>query len=323
MTLHHIVTDFWSLGILMRELGALYEAEKSGTTLDLAPLPVEYTDYARWQTEMLAGDEGERLWSYWQEKLAGELPVLDIPADAPRPLAQTFRGASESIVFDAKLTEELKALSQTQGTTLYMTLLAAFQALLYRYTGQEDLLVGSPTAGRSRAELASLAGYFVNPVVLREDLSGNPTFKEFMERVRRTVLDAFAHQDYPFSLLVERLQPVRTSIYPPLFQAMFVLQKAHQQDDALASFALSEEGARMNLGGLEVESIALEQRVAQVDLTLVMAEMEDGLAASLQYNTDLFEPSTIRQMLGHLESILRVASATPDARLAAMPSAER
>ena len=181
------------------------------------------------------------------------------------------------------------------------------------------MLVGSPTAGRSRAELASLAGYFVNPVVLREDLSGNPTFKEFMERVRRTVLDAFAHQDYPFSLLVERLQPVRTSIYPPLFQAMFVLQKAHQQDDALASFALSEEGARMNLGGLEVESFTLEQRVAQVDLTLVMAEMEGGLAASLQYSTDLFESTTIRQMLGHLESILRIASAAPDERLAAFP----
>ena len=319
LSLHHIVTDFWSLGILMRELGALYEGETSGATLDLAPLPVEYSDYARWQTNMLAGDEGERLWSYWQEKLAGELPVLDVPADAPRPLAQTFRGASEGIVFDAKLTAELKALSQAQGTTLYMTLLAAFQVLLYRYTGQEDLLVGSPTAGRSRAELAGLAGYFVNPVVLREDLSGNPTFKEFMGRVRGTVLDAFAHQDYPFSLLVERLQPVRTSIYPPLFQAMFVLQKAHQQDDALASFALSEEGARMNLGGLEVESITLEQRVAQVDLTLVTAEMEGGLAASFQYSTDLFEPSTIRQMLGHLESVLRVASATPDARLAALP----
>jgi acyl-CoA synthetase (AMP-forming)/AMP-acid ligase II/acyl carrier protein len=178
LALHHIVTDFWSLGILVRELGALYEAEKSGTTLDFAPLPVEYSDYARWQTEMLAGDEGERLWTYWQEKLAGELPVLDIPADAPRPLAQTFRGSSESIVFDSKLLAELKALSQTQGTTLYMTLLAAFQVLLHRYTGQEDLLVGSPTAGRSRAELADLAGYFVNPVVLREDLSGNPTFRE-------------------------------------------------------------------------------------------------------------------------------------------------
>jgi non-ribosomal peptide synthetase component F len=246
---------------------------------------------------MLAGSEGERLWSYWQKQLAGELPVLNLATDRPRPSVQTFRGASESFKLSAELTKELKALSQNNGATLYMTLLAAFQTLLHRYTGQTDILVGSPTAGRNWVDLSNLVGYFANPIVLRADLAGDPTFESFLCSTRQVALDAFKHQDHPFALLVERLQPVRDPGRSPLFQAMFVLQKAHlRKEEALVSFALNESGAQMDLDGLLMESVVLEREVAQFDMTLVMAETAGTLSASFQYNTDLFDAATISRM---------------------------
>jgi amino acid adenylation domain-containing protein len=320
LAMHHIVADFWSLSILLHELGTLYRTEKEGIPATLAPLTLQYIDYSLWQAEMLASPEGERLWAYWQKQLAGELPVLNLLTDRPRPPIQTYRGASVHFKLNADLTQRLKVLGSIHGATLYMTLLAAFQVLLYRYTGQEDFLVGSPTVGRSRAEFARLVGYFVNPVVLRANFAGNPTFSTYLEQVRQTVLAAFEHQDYPFPLLVEQLQPIREPSQSPLFQIMFILQKAHLlNEEGLAAFALEEAGSRIELGGLELESLTLEQQVAQFDLTLMMAEVGEELAASLQYNTDIFDAATIVRMSGHFQTLLEGIVAHPEQQLSGLP----
>ncbi|MGB9181613.1 MAG: amino acid adenylation domain-containing protein, partial [Pyrinomonadaceae bacterium] len=320
LVVHHIAVDFWSLGVIVQELGALYEAERLSTPATLSTPSLQYTDYARWQSEMLAGPEGERLWSYWQKQLSGELPSLNLLTDRPRPPVQTYSGASESFQLNEELTRSLKELSHAHGATLYMTLLAAFQVLLGRYTGQEDILVGSPTTDRSWSDLAGVVGYFVNPVVLRGNLSGNPPFEEFLQQVRETVLSAFTHQDYPFALLVERLQPEHDASRSPLFQTMFILHKAHLLDqENLASFALGRTGAQIKLGDLLLESVSLEKRVAQFDLTLMMAEVEGVLVGSIQYNSDLFTAATISRMKGHFRMLLEGVVASPQQPLASLP----
>src|SRR5262249_5143445 len=207
LTVHHIALDFWSLDILMDELYLLYAAERAGTQVPLPPPGSHFTEYVRWQTEMLSGREGEHLWAYWKEKLAGELPMLSLPTDRPRPPVQTYRGASHSFPLSDRLTKRLRALAATEKVTLYMIVLAAFKTLLYRYTHQDDILVGTPMLGRSRADLERIVGYLVNPTVLRTNLAGNPTFRALLGRVRHTVVGALDHQDFPFALLVERLQP--------------------------------------------------------------------------------------------------------------------
>src|SRR6266704_3178965 len=226
LIIHHIAVDFWSLDLIIHELRLLYAAERTGVPAPLPARPPQYTDYIRWQAEMLAGPEGERLWAYWRQELAGELPMLNLPLDRPRPPVQTYRGASCTFELGEELSKQLKALANAEKTTLYTILLAAFQTLLYRYTAQDDILIGTTTLGRSRAELEKIVGYVANPVVLRANLSGNPTFKELLGRVRQTVIGALEHQDYPFPLLVERLQPKRDASYSPLFQTLFVLDRS-------------------------------------------------------------------------------------------------
>lgn len=317
---HHIILDFWSLGVLMQELGELYRSETAGEPAKLERLPLQYTDYVRWQEELLSGPEGERLLSFWEGELSGELPALNLPTDRPRPPAQTFRGSSISFKLSAELTEGLKALSRSQGATLYMTLLAAFQALLHRYTGQKDVTVGSPVSGRNWSTLAGLVGYFVNPLVMRARIEGDPTFKDFLAQARRVTLSAYEHQDYPFPLLVERLQPDRDPSRSPLFQVMFVLQQSHAlKEKGLASFALREAGARIELNDLRLESISLSQRVAQFDLTLMMAELEGELAASLEYNSALFDAETVERMAGHFQTLLQGIVAAPERTLSELP----
>ncbi|MUG92217.1 amino acid adenylation domain-containing protein [Scytonema sp. UIC 10036] len=319
LVLHHIIADFWSGAVLMHELGRLYQAHKAGTTATLSQTALQYTEYVCWQKAMVESPEGERLRTYWQNQLAGELPVLNLPTDRPRPPIQTYCGASISCKLSAALTQKLKNFSRDRGVTLYMTLLAAFQVLLYRYTGQEDLLVGSPTIGRNLADLAELVGYFVNPVVLRAVLSGNPTFEAFLVQVRSTVLNAFKHQDYPFARLVEQLQPMRDPSRSPLFQVMFVLQKTHLHgQESLAALALGETGVRIKLGELELESLGLEQRIAQFDLTLMTAEVKGALSASWQYNTDLFDAATIARMADCFQTLLEGIVAAPQQRVCAL-----
>jgi Condensation domain len=319
LIVHHIVIDFWSLAILLDELGILYPAKSVGVKAPLPPLNLQYTDYVRWQAEMLAGPEGQRLWKYWQAQLAGELPVLQLKTDRPRPATPTYRGTSHDFTMDVELSSGLKALAKAHGATLYMVLLAAFQVVLSYHTGQEDLLVGSPMVGRSRAGFEGIVGLFTNPVILRANLSGDPTFQAFLAQVRHTVLSALEHQDLPTVLLVERLRPPRDLSRPPLCQVMFVLDKPHRSAQQGASaFVAAETGLRMNPGGLLLESIPLERRAATLDLVLLIIETQESLAASMRYNTDLFDSSTIVRMSGHFETLLRHVAGQPATRLSVL-----
>jgi natural product biosynthesis luciferase-like monooxygenase protein len=320
LAMHHIVGDFWSLAVLLSELRDWYPAERRGERLELEPLALNYIDFVRWQSEMLEGQEGERLWEYWKNRLAGDLPALNLPTDRPRPPAQTYRGASHPFRLEASLTRSLEQLGRSHGATLFMTLLAAFQSLLHRYTDQEDLLTGCLTAGRDSAGLAGLVGYFVNPVVIRADLSGRPTFASFLDRVRQTAMAAFDHHRYPFPLLVERLQPERDAARSPIFQVMFILQKAYLLDrDGLSSLAIGESGALVKLGELWLESVSVKQEISQLDMTLAMAEVGEGLSASLQYNTDLFDAATIIRLEDHFHTLLSNIVAAPDQPISALP----
>ncbi len=312
LAMDHIVTDFWSMTLMARELLNFYEANKAGEELSKTHLPARYSDYVRWQTEMLASPQGEKLWEYWRDELSGELPALNLPTDRPRTALQTYRGNSQHLFIDGELYNQLKAFAQEQGATPFMALLAAFQTLLHRYSNQEEFLVGSVTAGRSHAELAGLVGYFINPIALRADFSGNPTFNEVLQRVRQTALGAFEHQDYPPALLAKRLGTQRDSSRPPLFETMFIFQKAQDKDiQALSPFALGIDGASMHVDGLTLESIALGGEPAQFDLTMMMAETDQDLAATLQYNTDLFDGETIKRMLAHFNSLLQEIVSNP------------
>jgi len=327
LTIHHAVGDFWSIAVLMHELARAYPAERQGVDAGLPPLPLQYADFARWQAGMLAGPEGERLWAYWRDQLAGAPPTLDLPTDRPRPAVLTHRGASRTLRLDPELAQGLVALGRARGASLYVTLLAAFQALLGRLAGQDDVVVGSPVAGRNRPGLTDVVGYFVNPLPMRARLDLAPTFEAFLDQVRGAVMGGLEHQDFPFALLVDRLQPARDPGRSPIFQAMFVFQKAQRLDaEGLSPFALRESGSKMDLGGFPVESLALGERAAQFDLTMMTAEEDGGLVASLEYNADLYDAATIDRMLGHYRTLLAAVVADPARPLMAlplMPEAER
>lgn len=321
LTLHHIAIDFLSLDQLIDELPVLYAAERVGVQAPLPPHVAQYTDYIRWQSDLLAGSEGERLWTYWQQQLAGELPLLNLPLDRPRPPVQTYRGALHKFEPGEALSRQLKALAGAERVTLYMLLLAAFQVLLYRYTDQEDILVATPMVGRSRAELEKIVGYLTNPVVVRTSLSGNPSFKELLGQVRHTVIEAIEHQDYPFPLLVERLQPKRDASYSPVFQAVFVWDKARdfEQVSQASRFGQGETATRMAQEVLRLEQIILAQQGAAFDLTLRMSEVEGSLSAELNYNTDLFNATTIARMEKHLRTLLEGIVAHPEQCISDLP----
>jgi amino acid adenylation domain-containing protein len=318
LTLHHIIADLWSLAVIFRELGLLYAAETAGRDASLAPSALRYTDYVHWQHRMLRGEQGERLWSYWKEQMSGELPVLNLPTDRPRPATQTFAGSSENFRLDAELTRGLRQLCADHGTTLYVGLLTAFQILLHYHTRQEEIIVGSPMIERNLPELAELVGYFVNPVPLRARISGQASFIELLRAAQQTVRDAFQHQDYPFDLLVERLQPEREANRSPIFQAMLVMRTLFKAD-ALTALALNEDGAALELGGLSCRSITLETSAAQFDLTLAVAELEDHLGASLEYNTDLFDVATIERLISHFKTLLAGIVDNPQRTIADLP----
>jgi amino acid adenylation domain-containing protein len=318
LVLHHLIADFWSLELLINELSLMYSAKIRGESPRLPPLNAQYIDYVRWQTDMLGGREGERLWTYWQNQLQGDLPPLDLPRDKPRPPVQSFRGSSESLQLNEELTRSLKDLARSAGTTLYVVLMATFYVLLHRYTGQEQLIVGSPTSGRGRAGFADLIGYFVNPIPIKVDFSYVSRFNDLLNLIRVTIMGALEHQEYPFSLLVGRLQPVRDPGRSPLFQVMFVLQKAGERQE-LAALALGEPGVRIKLHDLELETLALEQRAVQFDLTLMAAEIGRGIILSIHYNIDLFESTTIRRVLANYQKLLESVVAHPDRCIEDLP----
>ncbi len=305
LTLHHIVSDAWSMGVLYRELSVLYPAFANSRPSPLPVLPIQYIDFATWQRDWLQGEVLETQLSYWKKQLEGIPLVLNLPTDRPRPTIQSFRGASQYVELPNDLTQGLKSLSRKEGVTLYMTLLAAFQTLLHRYTGQDDIVVGSPIANRNRVEIEGLIGFFVNTLVLRTVFSGNPSFCELLPQVRELALDAYAHQDLPFQKLVEELQPERSLSHSPLFQAMFVFQNA-------PSTALSFEG-------LSVSPVRISGKTAKFDLTLTLHQESQGLRGSLQYNTDLFDDETIKRVLGHFQTLLAGIVADPGQNIATLP----
>jgi amino acid adenylation domain-containing protein len=301
LVVHHIAADFASLAVMAEELAVLYRQPEA----NLPPLALRYSDFVRWQEATLAGPRGERLWSYWREQLAG-VPDLDLPADRPRPPVQTWRGGARAAAIPAALAGALRELAAAHGATLFMTLLAAFAAQLARSTGQEDFAVGAPVAGRPAPELARLVGYFVNVLPLRADLAGEPSFARLLARTRETALAGMGHAGLPFPRIAAGLRPVPDPARSPIFQVLLVLQSRRPQDPpGLAPFSLGEAGARLDLGGLQLESVRLEERRAQFDLTLRLAEQADGgLGISLEHNADRFDGATAERMLGHFLTLL-------------------
>jgi len=325
LTAHHIISDFWSMAVLIRELAVLYTAKLTGERTVLPDPVANYPEFIRWQRKMLEGPEGDRLAEYWGEVLDGELPVLELPTDRPRPPVQTTRGAVRRFRLGPTLTRRLRERAQERKATLFTALLAAWQVLLARYSGQRDLLVGSPAAGRRHARLAGLVGYFVNPLVLRGNLSDDPVFSDFVDRLREVVVGAFEHQDYPFPLLVSDLQPERDASRSPLFQVMFALQAAPTRaDEALIPFAMNEAGSTVQVGGLRLEHLELSEGLAQFDLTLSMGEVGQGthreLVGELDYNADLFDDTTIERMAANFRVLLEAVAADPGRRVGAIPA---
>lgn len=317
--LHHIAVDFWSLALLVGELGRLYPALRDGRDPALPALPATYGDYVLAQQALLDGRDGARLLEFWRTRLMGA-PPLELPTDRPRPKVRLQTGARHGFTVGPSLTARLRALAAAEGVTLYTLLLACWQTLLQRYTGQDDVVVGSPTAGRGRAAFAGIVGYFVNPVALRVDLAGDPSLRTLLGRTRAAVLDAFAHEDYPWPLLVEHLQPQRDPGRSPLFDVVFVLQKAQRLDEGgLAAFALGQGDARLELGEVSLEPFPLAQQGAQFDLTLTLAESAHGLAGACEYATELFDPAGIERLARHYETLLEAAVERPDARLSELP----
>jgi amino acid adenylation domain-containing protein len=302
LTMHHIVTDGWSFGVAADELARLYEAFQRGTPSPLPELPIQYPDFARWQREWLQGENRNRLLDYWRRQLEGVAP-LELRTDRPRPVVRTARGASIAFVLPQELSGALLALSRREGVTPFMTLLAAFQTLLHRYTGQDDITVGSPIANRNRAETEGLIGYFVNMLALRIDLSGDPTFCALLGRVRDVALGAFEHQDLPLEILVETLQPERDVSRTPLFQVMFVLQNNRMPDLDRQELTLTPLAPDEGTG------------TAKFDLTLALHETPQGFAGAIEYNTDLFDTATIERMFGHFRSLLESVAADPERRI--------
>jgi amino acid adenylation domain-containing protein len=314
LSVHHIVADFWSVGVLLRELGVLYGQEAApGTFAALLPeAAFDYAELAPREVERLAGPAGERLWDFWRQALAGYPPVLELPTDHPRPPVQTYRGAARDLRLGAEAVAALRRLARQRGATLYMGLLAAFEVLLHRYSGQEKLVVGCPTTGRADSALAGLVGYLVNPVAIPGDLSGDPTFGELLGRIRGAALASFAHQEYPFPLLAERLQADRDPSRSPVFQAVIVLQKGRRSgEEAMAALSAGAAGARLAFGSLVLESLPLAEPGAQFDLSAVLAESPEGLAGRFLYNRDLFEAATAERLAGQFVHLLAQVAADP------------
>jgi amino acid adenylation domain-containing protein len=310
LVLHHIVFDGWSMGVLMRELSQLYRGY-AATGAEAAPesslpeLPLQYADFAIWQRRWLQGQGLQAQLAYWKDKLRGPLPPLHLPTDRPRPAAQTFHGATQQLVLPAVLSASLKSLGRSENATLFMTLLAAFEVLLYRYSWHDDIVVGAPIANRNRAELEPLIGYFANTLALRTDLSGEPRFRELLRRVRQTALEAYEQQDVPFEQVVDAVHPERDLSRTPLFQVVFMIQNNPLPE--------------LQLRGLSLTALELDTETAKFDLTMSVAEGADGILAALEYNTDLFDAESITRMLGHFQTLLWALIVDADRSIATLP----
>ncbi|MEM7129202.1 MAG: amino acid adenylation domain-containing protein [Chloroflexota bacterium] len=307
VTMHHIISDAWSIGVFTNELLTFYQGFSKGQPALLPDLPIQYADFALWQRKWLSGNVKQQQLEYWKKQLAGAPPLLELPIDRPRPAIQTFCGSTEVFHVNTTLMQRLQALSEQSGATMYMTILTAFVLLLARYSGQEDVVIGTPIANRNRRETEPLIGFFVNTLVLRGDLSGNPTFYELLSRVQQVSLEAYSHQDVPFEQVVDALQPERTLSHPPLFQVMFDLQNTPTEtteETELTPIPL----------GMELKEVK-----AQFELTLSMNESAQGMKGILEYNTDLFDKSTIQRMVKHFQALLTAIATHPDQSVWTLP----
>ena len=302
---HHIISDGWSVGVFLKELSALYEANLNNSAPSLPKLPVQFSDYAIWQQKWLQTEQYNRQLDFWKRQLEDAPALLELPTDYTRPASQRYQGAKCSAFLSSDLSKRINALSRQEGVTLFMTLLSVWQLLLLRYSGQEQMVVGAPIAGRTQTEIENLIGFFVNTLALRGDLSGNPTFRELLRRTRDRALDAYANQELPFEKLVEELNPERSLSYAPLFQVMFALQNS----------ALMNE----NFADLKLSSIKLPGRTAKFDLSLDVFVETDGLELQLEYDVDLFAEETVQQMLEHFRTILEAVTSKPEQRLTTVP----
>ncbi|MGG3655335.1 condensation domain-containing protein, partial [Bacillus pseudomycoides] len=304
---HHIISDGWSMGVLINELSVLYEAFNKGLNSPLPNLPIQYTDYAAWQREWLEGEVLEKQGAYWKEKLGGDLPILELPTDRPPSNSPSLRGSLYEFKIPKDLTEKLKSLCKEEGSTLYMLLLATYNVLLHRYSGQDDILVGTPIANRDREEVENLIGFFVNTLVLRTNFSGNLTFRQLLRQVREAALESYTHQDFPFDRLVEELKPDRGMSQSPLFRVMFQYQNAPMKP--------------VTMSDLTVESLSIYREAAKFDLTLTFMDEEetDSLIGYLEYNMDLFDLKTIERMIEHFWNLLLGIVNNPDQLIAKLP----
>lgn len=305
VTMHHIVSDGWSLGIFCREVTALYEAFAGGWPTPLPDLPIQYGDFAAWQRQHLQDDRLAEQRSYWKKQLAGIPPVLELPSDRQRPQVASFQGAKFHFVLPKALSEDLNTLSRNEGATLFMVLLAAFDVLLYRYTYQPDIVVGTAIANRNRRETEPLMGFFVNMVVMRTDMNGNPRFRELLERVKQVTLAAYQHQDVPIEQIIEMLQPQRSLNRSPIYQVEFTLQNAPLEP--------------LQTRDLTFTPVNVQPDSAETDFNLIMSESTDGLACDIIYSTDLFDPSTIERMADHFHSLLQGIVEQPQQRIMELP----
>lgn len=304
--MHHIISDGWSVGVLVNEVAALYVAFSKDLPSPLPDLPIQYADFAHWQRKWLDGEVLEKQINYWKKQLAGSPPLLELPTDRQRPAVQTFNGSKETIRLSKELSGALLELSRKEGVTPFMTLLAAFQTLLHRYSGQDEILVGSPIANRTHSKMENLIGFFVNTLVMKADFIDNPNFSDLLRQVRETALGAYAHQDLPFEKLVEEIQPQRDLSHSPLFQVAFALQNAPAQEV-------------MELPDLTLSAVSSESGVAKFDLTLTMIETGEDIVGSLEYNTDLFEKAAILRMINHFTALLEGIAAEPETEIADLP----
>jgi len=319
LTVHHIVFDGWSMGVILDELARLYAAEAGGPPANLPPVERQYGDFAAWQRAMLAGAEGERLRAFWHQQLAGSLPVLALPIDRPRPPFQSLQGSAQPIKLSDELAGRLRALAKAEHTTLYALMLAAFYVLLHRITGQDDLIIGSPMANRGQPPFQQTVGYLVSPVPLRVAITGGQPFKAFLAQVRQTLHAALAHEGYPFTLMVEELQPKREPGRTPIMEVLFTQQKV-QLLGKLAEELLRREPTRPAAShGLQLEPYPISQENGQFDLSLVLIEAPESIGGALKYNTDLFDDATITRLAGHLQTLLEGIVADPDRAVGALP----
>ncbi|HZD30060.1 MAG TPA: condensation domain-containing protein, partial [Candidatus Angelobacter sp.] len=304
LTMHHIISDAWSAGIYLQELTAIYEAFCEGRPSPLPELKVQYADYAAQERNWLQGKVLDRQLAFWRERLKGAPPVIELPLDRPRPQARTFAGACETLLIPSNKLDGMKELARREGATLFMALMAVFQAMLSKDSGEEQIVVGTDLANRTMPETERMIGFFINLLAVRTDLSGNPTFRELLGRVREGLLESYAHQEVPFPKIVQEVQPDRSAMHNPIVQVLFVMQNVPR--------------AKRELAGLRVDPFEVPITASKFDMAVFVGEVPDGLAVSWVYSTELFEPGTIRRMLCHFGNLLDSAVAQPDSRLSTL-----